>query len=198
MFSGKLLLTISLVFGFMFPCMLPSYADTTRVVEIDAIPVTITVGRHVDGRAPMTAECVVPYSQETVWQVLTDYNHLDEFVPFITQSRITKGSHGEKLLTQSGRAGLWFFKKAFSVVFSVEEVPMREIKFTALEGDFAYFDGFWQIESKPEGTLIRHRVDIEPAFYVPRWVRNIVERYLMMTSLKSVIERFRIISETLP
>ena len=164
-----------------------SGAAGSVIVGSRAIPVTIRtdMGR----RSVVEAACVIPAPQDAVWRVLTDYDHLADIVPFLTESRVTGETGGAKVLQQAGRGRLWIFHRSFAVTFGVEEQPESFIAFRALAGDFRTFDGFWRVEPTAEGTRVRHQVVIEPKFYLPRWAMRVVARYLMRASLEGVIRR---------
>ncbi len=160
-----------------------------HVVEVTRQALAVRVQQELGRFSTVKAECVIPRSQAAVWRVLTDYNHLDEIVPFLTQSRVIGEEGGATMLHQTGRGGLWMFRRRFTVVFRVEETPMHAIAFRAVRGDFRRFEGFWRLEASPEGTFVSHQVAVEPAFYIPRWAMRLVARHLMLRSFEGVIQR---------
>jgi ribosome-associated toxin RatA of RatAB toxin-antitoxin module len=151
--------------------------------------VEVRVRKEVGRLSTVAAECVIPRPQAEVWKVLTDYDHLVEMVPFLTESRVIGEEDGATLLAQAGRGGLWVFQRRFTVVFRIEETPTSHITFQAVRGDFRRFEGFWHLERRPEGTFVSHQVEVVPAFYVPRWAMRVVARHLMSRSLEGVIRR---------
>lgn len=166
----------------------PHDADARLIrVESQTIPVTL---REAPGR-PSGVEviCVIPQAPSRVWDVLSDYDHLEEIVPFVTESRLIRQDGDDKILHQEGRGGLGIFHRRFSVTFRVHETPLREITFEAFEGDFKHFEGFWRIEDHAGGTQVHHQVDIEPAFYMPQWVMRIVVKHMLMHGIEAVIQR---------
>lgn len=69
------------------------------------------------------------------------------------------------------------------------EQPMRDIWFDAIEGDFKHFQGNWHLDAHEDRTLVQHTVDLEPAFFVPRWILQLLERHIMLESLEAIIQR---------
>ena len=165
----------------------PSYASAA--VESGVYPVSVTFSETGEGAVAIKAECAIPRPAESVWRVISDYDHLAEFVPSLTESRIVRREGAIQILHQRGRARFLFFRRAFSVTFRVEETPPREIRFEAFEGDFKQFKGSWRLEAHPEGTLVRHEVVLEPAFFVPRWILRAMERHILLTSMRAIIRR---------
>lgn len=164
-------------------------ASPQAVVEVGAHQVAVAFSNGPGRAIRVEAECLMPVPQERVWRVLADYDHLAEFVPFLTESRTIGFERGARLLRQAGRVGVWGFARRFLVVFRVTEDPMREITFDAIAGDFRQFRGHWHLEPRARGTVVRYTVDLEPAFFVPRWLLRTLERHLMLMSFRAIIQR---------
>jgi len=165
------------------------YVEAVSIVEIGGHRVSFTL-RDGAGRAVhIEARCLIQASQEHVWRVLTDYEHLDAFVPFVTKSHMIERVKDRVTLRQEGRASLFVFHRPFMVTFQVREQPMQEIDFQAVAGDFRRFEGEWRLTARPDGTLVDHQVEVEPAFFTPRWVMRILERRIMLKSIEAVIHR---------
>jgi ribosome-associated toxin RatA of RatAB toxin-antitoxin module len=161
----------------------------TRVIELEDHDVTVRISGSVEDVSTVTAECVVPQSLPKVWRILTDYGHLNEIVPAVTVSRIVGHEAGATLLYQEGRAGLWIFERGFSVTFRVRETPMQSIEFEAFEGSFRRFVGSWKLAPSGGGTEIRHRVEVEPDFWAPRWALKRIAWRMMEDTIRSVVDR---------
>jgi len=158
-------------------------------VELGAQAVSLTVSEHPGRVVALHAECLIPRSKPAVWRVLSDYDHLAEFVPFLTESRVIRHEPGVKILRQKGRATLLIFHRHFEVTFRVTETDASHIRFEAIEGDFQRFIGSWHLEERSGGTFVRHEVELQPKFYMPIWVMRVVERYVMLKSMDAVIAR---------
>jgi len=163
--------------------------ERTHTVEVDGQTVTVTIIEKIGDISMIRAECVIPRPHKVVWGVLTDYDHLEDIIPLVADSRVLSEDDGVTILYQEGRAGLWFFKRGFTVKFRVREVPMAYIGFDAFEGDFRHFKGTWQVDERDGGTWVAHKVEIQPAFYAPGWAVRQVARDLMADTLDGVIRR---------
>jgi ribosome-associated toxin RatA of RatAB toxin-antitoxin module len=163
--------------------------ERTQVVEVGGHTVLVKVIESFDDVSTIRAECVIPRPQKEVWRVLADYDHLEDIVPVVQDSRIVGDEDGYMIVRQEGRAGLWVFKRGFTVTFRVREVPMAYIGFDAFEGDFRRFKGTWQIEQREAGTWVAHKVEIQPRFFAPRWAMRRVARRLMAETIDGVIRR---------
>lgn len=165
------------------------HADAVSVVEIGGHQVSFTL-RNGAGRAVhIDARCLIQVPQERAWHVLTDYEHLDAFVPFVTKSHVMERVKNRVTLRQEGQASLFVFHRPFMVTFQIREQPMQNIQFHAIAGDFRRFDGEWRLMARSDGTLVDHQVEVEPAFFTPRWVMRLLERRIMLKSIEAVIHR---------
>jgi len=132
---------------------------------------------------------VIPRAVPVVWRVLTDYEHLNEFVPFVRSSHVVRTEPRGLLLRQNGRAGFLVLHRDFSVTFRVKEAPMSEIQFDAVAGDFQRFKGYWHLKPQAGWTFVSHEVEVKPAFFVPRWVMRFVQRHILLESIDAVMHR---------
>jgi len=167
----------------------PPHDARTRFIRVESQTIPVTLRETIGHPSGVEVLCVIPRAPSAVWRVLSDYDHLEELVPFVTESRLVRQDGDTKILYQEGRGGLGIFRRRFTVTFRVHEAPLREITFEAFEGDFRHFTGFWRIEGHAEGTQVHHRVDIEPTFYMPRWVMRIVVKHMLMHGIETVIQR---------
>jgi len=163
--------------------------NRTHIADIDGQKIVVKITEKFDDVSTVRAECVIPCSQKIVWRVLTDYDHLEDIISIVDDSRVLGSENGVTILLQEGRGGLWFFKRDFTVTFRVREVPMAYVGFEAFEGDFSRFVGTWQVEQREEGTWVSHRVEIQPRFFAPRWALRRMAGSLMSETIDGVIRR---------
>lgn len=168
-------------------------AAKEHIVRINDHEVKVKITESIDQTSMIIAECIIPRTQRVVWKVLSDYDNLENVIPAVYVSRIVRKEGVEKILYQEGSAGLWFLKRNFTVTFRVEELPMSYIGFDAFEGDFKKFKGSWQIAPREEGTLINHRVEIEPRFFAPKWALRLIARKLMFETIDHVVDRCMVV-----
>ena len=118
---------VAVALGALPLCAWPLDTDQDILVRV------VKDGPHiaVDVDVPVDA----PWS--VVWDVLTDYDHMGEFVSNVKASRIV-GRPVEDVLRvhQSGSASLGPFSLPFDNVREIELVPHREIRSRLVSGDF--------------------------------------------------------------
>lgn len=100
----------------------------------------------------ISARIQIPYTAEQVWQILTDYDHLADFVPNLTQSQRIAHPRGGIRIEQIGAESLLKLKFCARVVLDMVEHFPNRIDFTMIEGDFKLFQGNWTLNPIDNGT----------------------------------------------
>jgi ribosome-associated toxin RatA of RatAB toxin-antitoxin module len=134
--------------------------------------VDLTKHHAPNGEEGLSARIRVAVPPQVVWAVLTDYDHLSEFVPDLLVSRVIGETEGDRLLYQQGKVRLLFYIFRSAVTLRVHEEPPRKIAFAQATGDFDYFHGSWSLQSMESGaeTDLVYTLWAHPKFYVPHWL----------------------------
>jgi ribosome-associated toxin RatA of RatAB toxin-antitoxin module len=119
----------------------------------------------------VTTQAIVRAPQELIWQTLTDYDRLAEFIPDISSSRVIERQGSTVTVEQAGKAHLWFFTYAIDVVVEVTEQPPYALAVRVLRGNLKQLEGGYRLD-KLEGKegdeyLLQWSGLIEPALPVP-------------------------------
>ncbi|MBD0268048.1 MAG: SRPBCC family protein [Cyanobacteria bacterium Co-bin8] len=129
----------------------------------------------------ITAAIHIPSGLDQVWQVLTDYEHLADFIPNLTQSKRLPHPAGGIRLEQIGAQCFLNIKFCARVVLDMAERFPQELSFSMVEGDFRQFEGAWKLEpiSLAEGEATRLVYDLKvlppramPAGLIERHIRH--------------------------
>ncbi|KAG9444031.1 hypothetical protein H6P81_015371 [Aristolochia fimbriata] len=111
---------------------------------------------------------------ESVWNVLTDYEKLADFIPnLVCSGRIPCPHPGRIWLEQRGfqRALYWHIEAR--VVLDLQEFPHlvdgRELHFSMVDGDFKKFEGKWSVKPGVRScmTTLSYEVSVIPRFNFP-------------------------------
>ena len=123
------------------------------------------------------ARAVVHAPIELIWQTLTDYDHLSEFVPGIVSSRVVSRDGAQLVVEQRGSARLWIFSYSIRVTVASTERPYQTIDVHLLQGNLRRLDGGYRIEPRPDGsTELSWTGLVEPDTPLPTFIRNPVLR----------------------
>jgi ribosome-associated toxin RatA of RatAB toxin-antitoxin module len=156
---------------------------TARSAEMFAVDAT----RYGDA-VQVNARAAVKAPLALIWNTLTDYDHLADFIPGMNKSRLVERQGKTAIVTQSGYASLWFFHFPIEVTVEAVEEPSSSIQVRLLRGNLKRLEGSYQIE-KIDGDntyALRWSGIIEPGVAVPGFIaaplmrKNISEQFLGM------------------
>lgn len=131
--------------------------------------------KKLEGRQrQIRASIKLPHSVEQVWQVLTDYDALANFIPNLIKSQRVKHPNRGIRLEQVGAQQALFIDFSARVVLDMEEDFPHEIRFSMVEGDFKDFSGSWQLKQEPQSdgaqTYLTYTVLVWPKRTMPVFI----------------------------
>ena len=150
--------------------------DTDDIEALDdllepASAVEVQVEEVAQRQRQIAAKIQIPHPAERVWQVLTDYEGLADFIPNLAKSRRLSHPTGGIRLEQVGTQRLLRFNFSARVVLDLEEKFPREINFNMVEGDLKAYSGKWVLEPLPLvdiiGTNLCYTVLVWPKLTMP-------------------------------
>jgi len=117
----------------------------------------------------ISARVQIPHPVEKVWQVLTDYDHLADFIPSLAKSQKIEHPQGGIRLEQVGTQSLLKFKFCAKVVLDMVEQFPHQLDFQMVEGDFKKFFGSWILQPTADGssTELCYTVCVLPPLSMP-------------------------------
>jgi len=89
-----------------------------------------------------------------VWDTLTDYDRLAEFIPGMRRSRVLERRGPAVIVEQSGEARFLFFSIPIEVTVSTLEQPPRSIEASMLKGNLKRLQGAYRIEPRSGGRVL--------------------------------------------
>ena len=140
-------------------------------------------------QAHVLAQVMTDIPIQRVWEVLSDYDHLADFVPHMTVSRVLRRAGDRVFLRQEGVIWLPFYRRQMKAIFRLQEVKGRAIFFEAVGGDFILNRGSWKLEKIGQGTRITYTALLEPKPRLPRWVLSELERQTLKAHFRAILKR---------
>ena len=113
---------------------------------------------------------------ELVWQTLTDYDRLAEFIPGMQRSRVIDRRGAVAIVEQSGEARFLFIAVPIEVTLSTEERPPYEIEARMLKGNLRRLHGVYRIEPRPGGRVQLSWSGVVEALSMPPLLGEILMR----------------------
>jgi len=150
---------------------------------VAAQPQRVDVESNGQGEAiTIQASADVQADPRTVWDVITDYDHLARFIPFMRSSRVVQRDADRLIVEQAGELGIVFFKQSVAVRLAVVETAPTRVAARAIGGNIKEMEGLYTVEQLPSGyTRLSYSGRVLPDFAVPPVIGRI--------ALRSVMER---------
>lgn len=128
------------------------------------------------------ASADVQADPRTVLSVITDYDHLARFVPYMRSSRVVQRDAQRVIVEQAGELDFLFFRQQVMVTLSVVEPAPGRVAARAIGGNIKEMEGLYVVERLPSGyTRLTYSGRVVPDFAVPPVIGKI--------ALRSVMER---------
>jgi len=103
-----------------------------------------------------------------IWEVLTDYDHLAEFIPDMKISRVIARTADGVVVEQKGEMSFLFFTQSIEAQLAVIETPPRRISSRAISGSFKELVGNYDLNPTPDGGVRLHYIGrMIPDFIMP-------------------------------
>jgi carbon monoxide dehydrogenase subunit G len=143
--------------------MLPA---ATRAAPPD--PTDIAVAIHRDGEAYVVdVDFVVQATPREVWDVLTDYDHMADFVSNVAASRIVRREPQKMEVEQISRLGFGPFQFKFENAREIEFVPLEEIHSTLIRGDMKASSFTTRLVAEGSATRVTNHGRFTPDRWIP-------------------------------
>lgn len=173
--AGRMLIAAAIVFA-------------TGLARADDV-VRITIERAGPGYEVMACASTTA-SPGLTWQVLTDFDHLSDFVPDMRRSRVISAPGEPLRVEQQGTWHALFFQRRIEVVFAIELDPMRDIAFRAVDGNLRPMSGHLRLTGRPD-CRIEYRAQSTPAFWIPPLIGPALMRGQIREQLEGVLGEIR-------
>jgi ribosome-associated toxin RatA of RatAB toxin-antitoxin module len=134
--------------------------------DFDLQAVAVQIEKIADRQRQISATIQIPQPVVQVWEVLTNYEALADFIPNLANSRLLEHPNGGIRLEQVGSQRFLRLNFSARVVLDLEEYFPKEIIFQMVEGDFKDFSGSWRLEpyslGQETGTNLCYTVKVWP------------------------------------
>lgn len=123
------------------------------------------------------ARAVIDAPHAVVWDTLTDYNRLSEFIPGMLRSRVLEWRGNEAIVEQLGEAKFLFFSFPIDVTVGSASLPPDAIAVRVIRGNLRRLEGGYRIERADDGRVVlRWSGLIEPETLLPPLLGEAVMR----------------------
>src|SRR5713101_2943738 len=127
-------------------------------------------------------------SPRIAWEVLTDYDHLAEFIPDLRSSRVLRRDPDGVLVEQKGEFGFLFFRQPIEVTMAVSEQPPRRIFARSVAGSMKDMEGSYELQASDAGLRLAYSGRLVPDFFVPPLIGMALVRRSLDPRFRAMVE----------
>jgi ribosome-associated toxin RatA of RatAB toxin-antitoxin module len=132
-------------------------------------PVTVEVEHNGDNYVA-TVVMIAPADRSIAWDVLSDFDHMTEFLPNLTSSRVLQRDGDRLLVQQSGRMEFGAVRMPWQSDREVQLTPQTVIHSRQLRGNMQRVESVARFSDVPGGTRVDYRVEMVPKLWMPESV----------------------------
>ena len=171
---------------FLFAIALAMLPAAARAVPPDSRDIVVAI--HRDGDAiEVDVDLLVKATPQEVWNVLTDYDHMGEFVSNVVMSRIVRRAEEKLEVAQTSRLNFAFLELKFNNVREIELVPLQEIRSTVVRGDMKASAFTTKLIAKGNAT----RITNHGRFVPDRWIPPLIGDAVLEAQTRKQFAEFR-------
>jgi ribosome-associated toxin RatA of RatAB toxin-antitoxin module len=149
--------------------LLPA-AGTARAEDVSV------EARRRDEALEVVCRALLEAPQEIIWQTLTDYGRLAEFIPGMTRSRVLSQSGAVYVVEQVGAARFLFISIPIEVTLNTTERPPYAIEASLLKGNLKRLEGAYRIQPQADGRMLLSWTGIIEAEAMPPLIGEMLLR----------------------
>lgn len=135
----------------------------------------VTVHRAEDGLIRVVADDRIAASPQLVFETLTDFDRLAQFIPDMHTSRIV--SVEPLRVLQEGETGFLAYRFPLSTTMEIDIEPLYRVKFRAVAGNMRDMEGAYLLETHGEITHLHYETQFRPDFWVPALIGPAIMQY---------------------
>jgi ribosome-associated toxin RatA of RatAB toxin-antitoxin module len=134
------------------------------------------------------AQSEVDADRATIWSTLSDYDHLNRFIPGMSSSHIVSRRGADVVVEQKGSVGFGPFRRRFTVLLAVREELNQSISASGIGGDFRYFESRYEIVPLgPQRLRIIYQATFLPDSALPPILGLSAIRFMIATQFNALL-----------
>ena len=139
----------------------------------------------------VSASAVMRVDQRIAWAVLSDYDHLANFIPDVKSSRVVSRDGNKVRVEQIGEVGFIFYKQAVTVILEVHEEPLRRITARGVEGNVKGLESYYELHALGPEVRLDYVGRFDPDFSIPPLIGMPVLRRVIERRFRAMVEEIQ-------
>jgi carbon monoxide dehydrogenase subunit G len=136
----------------------------------------------------VVASAELPADLRVAWEVLSDYNHLAQFIPDISSSRVVSRDGDKVLVEQKGAIGFFIYRQPVEVTLEVLEEPMHRITARATSGNIRDLETRYELQSDGAGLRLAYSGRFIPDFILPPVIGMPIMRHVIERRFRAMVD----------
>jgi len=124
---------------------------------------------------------------DLIWQTLTDYGRLAEFIPGMRRSRVIERRGAVAVVEQSGEAGFLFLTFPIEVTLASTERPPHVLEARLLKGNLKRMEGAYRMEPQAGGRILLSWTGTIEALSMPPLLGELVMRSIIEEQFRGMV-----------
>jgi carbon monoxide dehydrogenase subunit G len=149
--------------------------------------ITVATQRREDA-LEVVCRALIEAPVELVWQTLTDYNRLAEFIPGMARSRVLSRSGAVAMVEQVGAARFLFISVPIEVTIASTERPPHVIEARMTKGNLKRLEGAYRIEPIAEGGVRLSWAGLIEAESAPPLIGDLLMRSAIEDQFRGMVQ----------
>src|SRR6266702_3040157 len=100
----------------------------------------------------VNASALMQVDARIAWEVLSDYDHLAQFIPDMKSSRVVSRDGNRVRVEQKGDFGFFFYRQPVEVMLEVVEEPRRRIDARRISGNIRELETRYELGTSDAGV----------------------------------------------
>ena len=140
-----------------------------------------------DGALEVACRAILDAPYDLVWETLTDYDRLAEFIPGMRRSRVVERRGPLVIVEQSGEAGFLFLSFPIDATLASTERPPHALEVRLLKGTLKRLEGAYRIEPQIGGRLLLTWSGTVEALSMPPLLGELVMRSVIEDQFRGMV-----------
>jgi carbon monoxide dehydrogenase subunit G len=174
------------VHALMFTFALAVFPPAVHAVAQDSEDIAVAIHRDGD-EFVLDVDFTVHATAQQVWNVMTDYDHMAQFISNMTMSRIVRRANDSLEVAQTTHLKIGLFDFKFDNVREIEFVPLQEIRSKLIRGDMKASAFTTRIAAEGEVT----RITNHGRFIPDRWIPPLIGTLVLEAETRKQFAEFR-------
>ncbi len=147
--------------------------------------------RRRDDALEVVCRAMLEAPLELIWQTLTDYGRLADFIPGMRRSRVVEQRGAVTIVEQSGEARFLFLSFPIEVTLASTERPPHAIEASMLKGNLKRLEGIYRIEPQGGGGVLLTWSGIIEAVSMPPLLGELLMRSSIEDQFRGMVREIR-------